>query len=76
MRVDLATGVYVTGYDRVGWNLHIHGDGFGPYRSQIDAVLTWRVLRAAPLRSWRLAVPLRFPQVGWFLCARGRICVS
>jgi hypothetical protein len=42
---------------------------FGPYGSQIDAVLAWRVLRAAPFAVVEVAVPLGFPDVRCF-CAR------
>jgi hypothetical protein len=76
MRVGLATGVYVP----------VPTVSAGTYTSMVmywartahDLMRSWHgeVLRAAPLRSWRLAVPLRFPDVGWFVCARGRICVS
>jgi hypothetical protein len=72
---DLATGGYVTGDDRVGQNVPIHGDVFGPYRLRIAAVLAGRVSRGAASRSWRLAVSLPVFDVGWFLCVRGRICV-
>jgi hypothetical protein len=67
MRVD--PGVYVTGYDRVGWNLPIHGDVSGPYRSRIDVV--WHGECCGQLRFVRGGWLSRYVFLMWGgFCAR------
>jgi hypothetical protein len=67
MRVD--PGVYVTGYDRVGWNLPIHGDACGPYRSRIDA--GWHGECCGQLRFVRGGWLSRYVSLMWGdFCAR------
>ena len=46
-------------------------DRIAPLRVRNNKV--WALVRAAPLQSWKLAVP---PPIPRFFCARGRICVS